>query len=217
MSDNKIVWASRVLAGSPNAGLVQKKLGVNFNNAASVTVEDVKAAENEATETKRLKKRVKLYVGHKKKAMANRLEVEKAILDLLKAGYDTDVKIELLVRSGLKSSALYQAAVLLQQFKGTIDVAEVQNKHILDKEKAGTKARENANLQQYKHGLTLNQISASYAAKKQLASTKQSANLEAQKNRQAEEAAYDAQLTGKGVSVGGGGGFLAGLRGLFRF
>lgn len=223
-------WTSRVLSGSPNAARVQQNLGVNFNNIANVTTAEVAASADELREAKRQKIRVQEFKKNQEKIITIRAEIEALTLELLSHGYKTDVQIEKLVQSGLKKSAQYQTAILLQQRKGELKVAETAAKHVLNMNLAAQNSVGAVQLATHKHGLSVQQITQSYAQKKLAASSNQQAQIAQSNQRRLEDAQFRAELkgtsaqpalSGAGFGAAGsgnnGGGFLSGIKQIFKF
>jgi hypothetical protein len=204
---------------------VQQKLGRNFGNITSVTTAQVQKSNADKVEAQKQKVRSQQFANNEKAIFRLLEEIAAIELDLLKAGYDSDKKIEALVQSGRVSSAEYQKAILLLQRKGDLGIARQASLYQLGENKLNHKASQDLEFDQHKHTLDINAINASYAQKKALATQGQTTRIAQSNQRQLEMAAFrrevkalpggyssnQGQLGGgsggySGLNAGGGGG-----------
>ena len=229
---------SRVISKSQNAGYLQQRLGVEFGNVTTVTTEDVKRSNGDLEEAKRQKLRSGKFAQNKKALFIILEDIARIELDLLRAGYDSDKKIEALVQTGVVASAEYQKAIQLMELRGKLGVAKQALSYQLGVTKLGHKASQEGGLMQHKHTLDINAINASYAHKKQLATQGQATRLAQGSQRQLAMAAFKNELKALpgessqqalpgysggygggygGGGGGGGGGFWSGLKKMIGF
>ena len=185
---------SRVIAKSQNAGYVQQRLGVNFGNVSSVTTEDVKKSNGDLEEAKRQKLRSAKFVQNQKALFKLLEDIARLELELLRAGYDTDKKIEALVQTGMIASAEYQKAIQLLELRGQIGIAKQAVSFQLGAAKLGHKATQEVGLMQHKHQLDITTINAVYAQKKALATQGQNLRIAQGNQKQLNMAAFKAEL-----------------------
>jgi len=237
---NNLNIQPRVFNGSMNAGRIQTNLGRNLSRVTSVTTADVKRSNADLQAAKEQKMRSAKFSQNEQAIMNLLVEITRIELDLLRAGYDTDKKIEALIQDGKIDSAKYQKAILLQEKRGQLGIAAQAVGYQLDATKMMHKAAQGLQFMQHKHGLDIKLIDATYAQKKQLATQAQGARLAQSSQRQLEQAAFRAELNGlpgsgsqPGLMGGGGnwsnnnysrgntgngdGGWLGGLKKLFSF
>lgn len=230
---------SRVIAKSPNAGFVQGRLGRNFAGVASVTTAQVQKSNADAAEAARQKVRSQQYATNEKKIFLLLEDIAKIELDLLKAGYDTDKKIEALVQSGRIASAQYQKAIRLLELKGDLGIAREAASSQLGEARLRHASAQELGYQQHKHVLDLQAIDQAYARKKALATTNQALQISQTNQRQLEMAAFRREVkalpggsssqpalggwSGGGSNYGGSGGggaiggFMSGVKKFFGF
>lgn len=239
-TDNSVISnlniPSRVISKSQNAGFVQQRLGRNFSNVASVTTAQVQQSNADAAEAARQKIRSQQFSANEKKIFKLLEEIAEIELDLLKAGYDSDKKIEALVQSGMIASAQYQKAIMLLELKGKLGIAREAAAYQLGQAKLTHQSAQQLGYMQHKHTLDLSAIDRAYANKKALATTNQSVQIAQTNQRQLEMAAFRREVkalpggssqsaiggwsSGSGGSVGGGGaigGFMSGVKKFFGF
>lgn len=211
---NNLNIPSRVLSKSPNANFVQGRLGRQFGNVSSVTTAQVQKSNADKEEAKRQKIRSQQYANNEKAIFKLLEEIAAIELDLLKAGYDTDKKIEALVQSGRIASAEYQKAIKLLEKRGDLGIAKQAAAYQLGEAKLNHKASQDLQFMQHKHGLDINAINAAYAQKKQLATTGQAARIAQSNQQQLQMAAFKNEIKGlpgsslsQGQPVFAGGGY----------
>lgn len=188
---------SRIFPGSPNAARMQSQLGVNVSHASTVTTEQVAESYKRRKAARIQLKNTTSFVQNEKEVMDLWLKIEEKTLELLKHGYDTDIKVEKLVQSGLKSSAAYQAAIQLEQLRGQMAVALTGKKFQLDSQKLGHQAKQEAQFLIYKYGLSIQQINASIAQKMVLAAQNQQRAIASKAQAQLEAAQHSAAMRGE--------------------
>lgn len=237
---NNLNIQSRVFNASPNSGRMQQNLGRNLAQVPRVTTAQVKQSNADLQAAREQKQRSTKFSQNEKAIMALLLDIANIEAELLKAGYDTDAKIEALIQTGRIDSAKYQKAVLLQQKRGDLGIAAQAAGFQLDSTKMMHKAAQGLQFMQHKHGLDIKMIDAVYAQKKQLATQAQGQRLGQSSQRQLEMAAFRAELNGlpgsgsqpalMGSASGdnwsnnnnysranSGGGWLGGIKKLFSF